>query len=334
MSELTKNQLKTDNTNSFPNNTTGYITPTILRDFNTNMIDSLVDEVSYNIESASFNSRIEAGGAPAGTVSSSAQIAAFGYATTSSVSAITASSLVNASATQNVITFTKGDGSTFPVTVATGSGGGVSGDYVTTSSFNAYTQSNDDKVNALIAQTSSYAISSSVASTINALSASDALFYATKTELSASASTLQNGINSKVETSTFNSYTQSQAGVNAGLTAAIGTRLLTSSFNTYTSSNDGKVNQLISVTSSYATTGSNNFVGAESISGSLALTGSAPTHTFLSGGVNYSGSILTNATDTFPSVPQGNFVVTLSSASMATLLSGASTNANTIYFVV
>ena len=58
MSQLTKNQLKTDNNSSFPNNTTGYITPTILRDFNTNMIDSLVDEVTYLADSASFSGSI------------------------------------------------------------------------------------------------------------------------------------------------------------------------------------------------------------------------------------------------------------------------------------
>jgi len=60
MSELTKNQLKTDNNNSFPDNTSGYITPEILRNYNVNMIDSLVDEVSYNVDSASWNSQIGA----------------------------------------------------------------------------------------------------------------------------------------------------------------------------------------------------------------------------------------------------------------------------------
>jgi hypothetical protein len=51
----------------------------------------------------------------------------------------TSSLLTTASVSLNTITFTKGDGSTFPITVNTGSG--VSGDYVTTSSFNAFTSS-------------------------------------------------------------------------------------------------------------------------------------------------------------------------------------------------
>ena len=122
-----------------------------------------------------------------------------------------------------------------------------------TGSFNAYTESNDIKVNALIAQTGSYAISSSVANTFDALSSSISLTYATETELSASASTLQNGINSKVENSTFNTYTSSQATINTNLQTGITIRLLTSSFNTYTSSNDGKVNSLINATGSYIT---------------------------------------------------------------------------------
>jgi hypothetical protein len=53
----------------------------------------------------------------------------------------------------------------------------------------------------------------------------------------------------------------------------INQKLNTSSFNSYTSSNDGKVNDLISKTGSYATTGSNVFNGTQTISGSLNVTG-------------------------------------------------------------
>jgi hypothetical protein len=55
MSEISKQALKVDNSTSFPNNTTGYISPTILRAFNVNMIDSLVDEIGYTADSASWN---------------------------------------------------------------------------------------------------------------------------------------------------------------------------------------------------------------------------------------------------------------------------------------
>ena len=59
MSQLSKAQLATENSTSFPNNTTGYITPALLRDFNTNMIDSNVNQTVYTTDSASFDSRID-----------------------------------------------------------------------------------------------------------------------------------------------------------------------------------------------------------------------------------------------------------------------------------
>jgi hypothetical protein len=50
--------------------------------------------------------------------------------------------------------------------------------------------------------------------------------------------------------------------------------LETSSFNTYTSSNDGRVSSLESKTGSYATTGSNSFIGTERVTGSLIVSSS------------------------------------------------------------
>jgi hypothetical protein len=97
MSELTKQALKVDNNQSFPNNNAGLITPTALRTFNENMIDSLVDEIGYTADSASFDNRIDA--------------------LSGSVAVNTGSFLITASAVDNVMTFTKGDSSTFNVTV-------------------------------------------------------------------------------------------------------------------------------------------------------------------------------------------------------------------------
>ena len=77
-----------------------------------------------------------------------------------------------------------------------------------------------------------------------------------------------------------------------------------------------------------ATSGSIN--GEFRVNGSINITGSAPT--IQSGSL--SGSLVSTLTDTYASTPQGNFIVTLDSASMATLLAGAGTNANTIYFVI
>ena len=58
MSQLTKTQLEQENQSSFPNNNNGYITPTLLREFNTDIIDSTVNQGVYNANSQSFSSSI------------------------------------------------------------------------------------------------------------------------------------------------------------------------------------------------------------------------------------------------------------------------------------
>jgi len=82
-------------------------------------------------------------------------------------------------------------------------------------------------------------------------------------------------------------------------------------------------------TGSFATTGSNAFFGTNTFSGAVAFTGSAPT--ILSS--SYSGSIITNLTDTYTDVAAVNQIVTLTSASYAALASGSLTNSNTLYIV-
>ena len=247
MSELTKQQLTVENNSSFPNNNTGFITPTLLRTFNGNIIDSMVDEVTYNADSASWTSditQLEQFSASLNTnfvtptqlsassstlqnnINTKLNTSSFNAYTASQSGVATGSLLLTASAVSNVITFTKGDGTTFPVTV-----GSVidSSSLVSTSSFNAYTQSAASGVSASInAATSS--LSSSLSSSIGALSSSVAVTnlaqsqsiaqllgfsssldttFATDAQLSASASTLQNNINTRLLTSSFQTYTSS-----------------------------------------------------------------------------------------------------------------------------
>ena len=107
------------------------------------------------------------GSSPAGTISGSAQITALGFVSSS----VTASSLVTASfnnGTRN-LTFTKGDASTFSVNIPDVSGS--AGNFVTTSSFNAYTQSNDQRVSSL--ETNSASVNTSIT---NLNSATSSLF--------------------------------------------------------------------------------------------------------------------------------------------------------------
>ena len=90
----------------------------------------------------------------------------------------------------------------------------------------------------------------------------------------------------------------------------------------------------LNVPTNLATTGSNNFIGNQSISGSIAITGSTPTQQWVSGGLNLSGSLISNVTDIYTGSNNANFIVTLGSASMASLIAAGTTNPNTIYFVI
>jgi hypothetical protein len=60
MSQISKQALKVDNSQSFPNNNVGAISPSDLRDYNVNVIDSLVDEDKYNVDSGSWNTSVSA----------------------------------------------------------------------------------------------------------------------------------------------------------------------------------------------------------------------------------------------------------------------------------
>jgi hypothetical protein len=55
---LTKQQLEVVNQTNFPNNTTGYISPTLLREFNTDIIDNTVNQTLYNADSSSVSAQL------------------------------------------------------------------------------------------------------------------------------------------------------------------------------------------------------------------------------------------------------------------------------------
>ena len=55
---LTKAQLQGLNTTNFPNNTTGYITPALLREFNSQSVDSMALQTQVDSLSSSFQSQL------------------------------------------------------------------------------------------------------------------------------------------------------------------------------------------------------------------------------------------------------------------------------------
>lgn len=162
MSQLSKQALKVGNQTSFPNNTTNYITPAILRDFNVDMIDSLVDENTYNADSASWNTAIDnleqfsssldtnfasQTEFNSYTQSTNVSINALNNTTASTNTSITnlnsATASLNASASLGLVTasfnngtrnltFTKGNNDTFSVNIPDVSGS--SGNFATTGS--------------------------------------------------------------------------------------------------------------------------------------------------------------------------------------------------------
>jgi hypothetical protein len=91
MAEISKQALKVDNNQSFPNNNNGAITPSILRAFNVNMIDSMVDEIGYNADSASWNVSISNINAFTSSLQTAFVSTASFNAFTSSINAYTAS---------------------------------------------------------------------------------------------------------------------------------------------------------------------------------------------------------------------------------------------------
>jgi hypothetical protein len=310
MSQISKQGLSVDNGISFPNNNSGQITPTALRNFNTNMIDSLVDENTYQPFTASVNSSISA--LNTFTASQQPTFTALNSFTASQLTLNTgynnATSSLNTSVsglqsqTSQLSTFTgsinqiQSSGITLgnairfnfsglmTASITANVGGNIADisllsdtTRVATSSFNAYTASIAG-TNAFTASTNNRltniesttaSLNSSVSNlnlftasantTINQLlsfsSSLDATF-ATDAQLNASASTLQNNIDTKLNTSSFNSYT---ASINP----------FTASINSYTASNDTKWSTIGLLTGSYATTGSNSFTGSQTITGSV-----------------------------------------------------------------
>jgi hypothetical protein len=304
MAQLSKQALKVENNTSFPNNTTNYITPAILRDYNTDIIDSMVDENTYIADSGSWNAAtaslytsaslalvtasvsgssmtfvkgngttfsvtLPAGSGsatiPAGTISGSAQITALGFVSSS----VTASSLITASVNVNVLTFTKGDGTQFNLTVAaSGSApaGTVSGSaqivglgFLQTSSFNAYTAS-QSTASIVTSISNLNTFTASAQTSINALNTNSASVNTSITNINTATSSL-------FTSASLGLTTASVSGTTMTFTKGNGT---TFNVTLPTGSGGGTIN-----TSSFATTGSNQFYGAQYISGNINIQGSS-----------------------------------------------------------
>lgn len=118
-----KAQVLSNNTNSFPNNNSGQITPQVLRDFNADFINSVqfTDTPTPVAVSASFAQN--AATATSASLAANATSASFALTASFALNAggggnvNTGSLLADASAVNATTTFTRGNGTTFDVTV-------------------------------------------------------------------------------------------------------------------------------------------------------------------------------------------------------------------------
>mgnify|MGYP007090462436 CR=1 FL=1 len=221
MPELSKVALQVDSNSSFPNNNNGYITPAILRSYNTNVIDSTVNQIQYTTDSGSWNQTLQSINAKTGSYATTSSLAVLSaktgsYATTGS-NAFIGNQVVTGTISAS---FFSGDGSgmtglpaqtsltplndftasqnTKDSTLATYTGsidtkfstiGSASGSWINTS-LNTYTQSQDSK---------NIAVGNSTAS-LNTYSASVDTKFTTLSNVTASILST---------TASLNTYTQS-----------------------------------------------------------------------------------------------------------------------------
>ena len=302
MSELSKVALQVDSNASFPNNNNGYITPAILRSYNTNVIDSTVNQIQYTADSGSWNSKIGILNAQTGS-----------YITTGSNTYI-GNQIITGSitATTSVTTaYFYGDGSNItnvnqsPILSLNAY---TASQDTKNSTLATYTGSNDTKWTTLGSTTSSFSssvnqLNSFTASTdtkfttlgystssLNAYSASNDTKWSTLSPVTASFSASIKEINAFTQSQYLRDY---YLGV---WTGSQDTKNITLA--TYTGSNDTKWNTLASTTSSFSSSVNqiNAFTSSQNTKNTTLGTYTGSIDTKFSNLATYTGSIDTKFT--------------------------------------
>ncbi len=172
MSQLSKQQLKVENNTEFPNNNSGQITPTRLRTFNEDMIDSTVNQTSFDSFSGSVASQF------ANITGSSTNTGSL--LTTASFNSYTQSNDQRVSSLE----------------AATAS-------YAISSSVAAVDAAQQGQINALIAATGSYATAAITASSLITASLSGNTITFTKGDASTFGFTIPDVSGSTIDTGSF-----------------------------------------------------------------------------------------------------------------------------------
>jgi hypothetical protein len=313
MSILTKNALSASNQASFPNNTTGAITPQILRNFNQDVIDTLVDSLntgSYAITTGSndFTQPNNFTSISASSFVSASQFVGDGSKLTN-ITASVAIPISDEGILQGYATQLNFSGSNISASLQAGIAtiSVNTNNLVTTSSFNSYTSSNDSKVNSLISATASYANSASVAavdaaqqSQINSLIASTSSFALTSLNAFTASQETKDATLGLYTASVDQKFTniggQSGSWDNTSLNAFTASQnTKNSTLATYTASVDTKFSNIGSQSASWDNTNLNSFTSSQNTKNSTlaSYTGSNDTKWNTLGG--QSGSWVTES---------------------------------------
>ena len=370
MSQLNKTQLEQENQSNFPNNNSGFITPLKLREFNTDMIDSMVTEGTFNSFSQSLSGSIDAlelwSASLEITFVTQAELTATQSILQGNIDGKLFTSSFNTFSSSNSATFTNYSASTAAVIASIDAvNDTIFGQF--TSSTNAFTQSIKTYTASLNLKTGSFATTGSnnfvegqsikTALYVNDILPSGSIGSNTRLQISASRVIIASeneayvrGIGLIVSGGLLTTPSISEYQTNGGI-KIVGKGLLIDNSLIVTGSltaslpegyawvgNSNNKSSLVP-TSSFAGGGGTGagfpFTGSALITGSLGITGSlsvlGKNPTQRSG--SFSGSLISNILDTYTSILPAQYVVTIDSSSYGALLAAGTVDPNTLYFV-
>ena len=248
----TKLQIIADSNSTYVDNSTGNITPTTVKALNTDWINSTVfaeQTSSMSVATASFAILASTASFVAGNVASASTAI---LATTALTASSTPNAMVTASVAANIITFTKGNGTTFALSIAQ-SGSVVSSSY---SDFSNQANSASLASNSLLLQgtgSNGFATTGSlttVSSSLQAVSSSTQQVSASYIALSASYNTFSGSASTRITSlESFSSSLNNTFATDAELNNA--TSSLSSSISTVNSRVTVVSSSLLQVSASY-----------------------------------------------------------------------------------
>ena len=312
MAEISKQALLVDNNQSFPDNNSGAITPVDLRSFNIDLIDSTVNQAVYTTDSSSWNQQIDA--LESFTASQQPSFNALNSFTASQLITNSALNAFTQSANQELDSLSAWTGSweLWTSSINEIRDDGVLQGYSTRFYFNGL-------VSASIVQNVNGPIANvTIEQDGTKLNTSSFDAYVVSTEATQSVFSASVATSISQSSNAFNTFSASQNSFNLSATASLvellnlssslsggyatqgeldqSSSVLQGNIDTVSSSTNARIDVLSSFTGSYATTGSNSFIGNQLIEGNVTISGSATSDLTVVGQIFVSSSATTQAT--------------------------------------